>query len=220
MKLSLEKIEAPVGAIRLQLDLALSHPATGLFGSSGAGKTSLVEIIAGLRRPRTGRFLLDGEVLSDAATGTFVPPERRGIGYLPQDLALFPHLSVEENIAYGRPPVGKAGPDREQVIDFLELGPLLKRSITRLSGGEKQRTAFARALLAGPRLLLCDEPLTGLDRERKERIIGHLRRLLEEFRIPMIYVSHDREELSALCGEVIVLEAGAVLRRGEPAAIL
>jgi len=220
MNLSLEKIEAPVGAIRLQLDLALSHPATGLFGSSGAGKTSLVEIIAGLRRPRTGRFLLDGEVLSDAATGTFVPPERRGIGYLPQDLALFPHLSVEENIAYGRPPVGKAGPDREQVIDFLELGPLLKRSITRLSGGEKQRTAFARALLAGPRLLLCDEPLTGLDRERKERIIGHLRRLLEEFRIPMIYVSHDREELSALCGEVIVLEAGAVLRRGEPAAIL
>jgi len=220
MKLSLEKIEAPVGAIRLQLDLALSHPATGLFGSSGAGKTSLVEIVAGLRRPRTGRFLLDGEVLSDAATGTFVPPERRGIGYLPQDLALFPHLSVEENIAYGRPPVGKAGPDREQVIDFLELGPLLKRSITRLSGGEKQRTAFARALLAGPRLLLCDEPLTGLDRERKERIIGHLRRLLEEFRIPMIYVSHDREELSALCGEVIVLEAGAVLRRGEPAAIL
>ena len=216
MNLSLEKIIAPVGAITLEIDLTLTHPATGLFGPSGAGKTSLVEIIAGLRRPQSGRIVLGNEVLSDAATRRFVPPERRGIGYLPQDLALFPHLSVGENIAYGHPPAGKPGPDRAHVIDFLELAPLLDRPITRLSGGEKQRTAFARALLAAPRLLLCDEPLAGLDRERKERIIGHLRRLLEEFQIPMIYVSHDREELTALCTEVLVLDAGTILRRGTP----
>jgi molybdate transport system ATP-binding protein len=219
MKIALQNLRLRQGAFDLAIDLEVSGQVIGLFGKSGAGKTSLLELIAGLRRPDVGRIAIDDLVLTDRAARLFVPPEKRALGYVPQDLALFPHLSVRQNILYGR----RADRDRAPAISFdhvvgvLEIAPLLDQSATRLSGGQKQRVAFARALLAHPRLLLLDEPLASLDHELKLKIIPCLQRIRDEFRLPMLYVSHAPEEIAALCDQVLVLHAGRCLRQSAPA---
>ncbi len=202
-----------LGRFQLEIDTIFSDGWTALFGPSGAGKTTLLEIIAGLRRPDAGRVAMKGRVLFDAATKENVPPRRRGIGYVPQDLALFPHLSVRANLDYGRP----AGDDDAflaSVLERLEIGALLEQKPDALSGGEKQRVALARALLARPALLLLDEPLTGLDAPLRERIIPFLQRVRDEFRVPTLYVTHSADEVMTLCGRVVVLEGGRVVREG------
>jgi molybdate transport system ATP-binding protein len=220
MNLAISGLRLPLAAFVLELDATLEARVTGLFGASGAGKTCLLETIAGLRRPAAGRIALDGAVLTDAAARTFRPPETRGIGYVLQDGALFTHLSVRENLCYGQRGLGSAGQPGlayEHVVEVLNLGSLAPRRIGSLSGGEKQRVAFGRALLAGPRLLLLDEPLASLDTALKDRILPYLAKIRDEFGIPMLLVSHSADEIVALCDEVLVLDAGRCVRRGSPA---
>jgi molybdate transport system ATP-binding protein len=214
-QLVLRQVELKLGAFRLALDLDLQLGCLGVFSPSGAGKTTLLELIAGLRRARAGQITLDEDVLSDARGGKWIPPHRRRIGYVPQDLALFPHLHVRANILFGAPKADYE-PSVESLIGILDLDPLLGRRISGLSGGERQRVAIARALAAKPRLLLLDEPLTGLDPERKESVLGYLRLLRERWAVPMIYVSHQADELAGLCDEIIVLRHGALAARGRP----
>jgi molybdate transport system ATP-binding protein len=208
MKILLRDLRLEQGAFRLQLDLEIEGQVLGIFGKSGAGKTTLLEIIAGLRTPRSGLVQLDDLVLIDSATRRFVPPHLRQIGYVPQDLALFPHLTVRRNCEYGRrrhgSPLGF-----DHVVQALEIDSLLDRSVGQLSGGQQQRVAFARALLAGPSLLLLDEPLSSLDEELKVKIIPYLQRMRDEFDLPMIYVSHSPDEMVALCDRVILLREGS-----------
>lgn len=220
MNLEISGLRLPLASFELQLDARLAARVTGLFGASGAGKTSLLETIAGLRRPPAGRIALDGTVLTDAAARIFRRPESRGIGYVPQDGALFLHLSVRENLSYSqrtRGHVTRPGLSYAHVVDVLNIGPLAERSIGSLSGGEKQRVAFGRALLAAPQLLLLDEPLAGLDTELKDQILPYLQKIRDEFAIPMLLVSHSADEMVALCDEVLVLESGSCVRRGSPA---
>jgi molybdate transport system ATP-binding protein len=219
MKLLLRQLRRVQGDFTLQVDLETTGDVIGIFGNSGAGKTSLLELIAGLRRVDAGRIQVDSLVLTDRAAGLFVPPERRGVGYVPQDLALFPHLSVYRNLVYGRSAgkAGAAGISFEHIVDVLEIAPLLERSVAQLSGGQKQRVAFARALLAHPRLLLLDEPLASLDHDLKLKIIPCLQRIRDEFRLPMLYVSHAPDEIVALCDQVVVLHAGRCVRVSPPA---
>lgn len=218
MRLLLRNLLHIQGAFRLQIDLEATGEVIGIFGNSGAGKTSLLEIVAGLRRPSAGIIRIDETVLMDRTAGVFVAPERRGVGYVPQDLALFPHLSVRKNIEYGRAlaPATASALNLEHVVHLLEIEPLLERSVGKLSGGQKQRVAFARALLAQPRLLLMDEPLASLDQELKLKIIPYLRRIRDEFKIPMLYVSHSPDEIIALCDQVLILQAGNCLGLRDP----
>lgn len=222
MKLVLREVRVPLAHFTLEVDVEVAREVTGLFGPSGAGKTTLLDLVAGLRRASSAYIELDGRVLTDTARGEEVPARERRIGYVPQDGALFPHLSVRGNLLYGR----KRGEEEaegfslERVTGVLEIGRLLDRRVGGLSGGEKQRVALARALLSSPRLLLLDEPLAALERQLKERILEYLRQVRDEFRVPMIYVSHATDEILALCDEVLVLEQGRLMARGEPAAVL
>jgi molybdate transport system ATP-binding protein len=216
MSLILKNISLPLAPFTLEVDVEIHGRVTVIFGPSGSGKTSLLEVVAGLRAARTAFIQLDDWVLTDVARGVFVPIRQRGVGYVPQDLALFPHLSVRQNLLYGR----KSGRDKERVFPFeriveiLEIQPLLQRGVTQLSGGEKQRVALARALLAAPRLLLLDEPLASLDLKLKMRILPYLARVRDEFRIPMLYVTHDRLETLALADRMVVLVNGKIEQTG------
>jgi molybdate transport system ATP-binding protein len=215
MNLVFQDVRLRLGAMDLTLDGKFDKQVTALFGPSGAGKTSALELVAGLRRPETGRIELDGRVLVDVSRRIFVPARHRGVGYIPQDLALFPHLSVAENIDYGckAAPVGLS---REKLCQVLEIDRLLDRIPSSLSGGEKQRVAFARALLASPRILLFDEPLASLDQGLKDRILPYLERIREEVAVPMVYVTHSAAEVFRLCEEVVVLNGGKIIDRGSP----
>jgi molybdate transport system ATP-binding protein len=222
MRLRLHNIRLPLASFALEADVTFDQPITGIFGPSGAGKTSLLELIAGLRRPAAGTVQLGEDVLFDAATRTNVPPRARQIGYVPQDLALFPHLDVRGNLAYGYRP---GGADSEvfnlgHVTELMEISHLLGRDVTKLSGGEQQRVAFARSILSTPRLLLLDEPMSNLDSRLKKRLIPFLFRIRDEFRIPLVYVTHDASELSALCDGVFLLERGRFVGHGAPAEVL
>jgi molybdate transport system ATP-binding protein len=187
-----------------------------LFGRSGSGKTSIINIIAGLIRPERGRVAVGHDVLVDTARGTFVPRHRRRIGYVFQEGRLFPHLTVRQNLLYGRwfAPKAKRGDDLERVVDLLGLVALLERRPGRLSGGEKQRVAIGRALLADPRLLLMDEPLASLDEERKAEILPYIERLRDRSRVPIIYVSHSIAEVTRLATTVVLLTEGKVAAVG------
>ena len=222
MRLALRAIRLPLAGFELAVDAELSVDVTALFGPSGAGKTALLDLVAGLRRAPSAWIALDGRVLTDTAGRYVLPARRRRIGYVPQDGALFPHLSVRRNLLYGhRPPAGEPGPvTLQHVAEVLEIEPLLDRGIGALSGGERQRVALARALLSSPRLLLLDEPLAALDRPLKARILPYLKRVRAEFGVPMLYVTHDPEEVLALCEEVLVLERGKLVARGAPREIL
>lgn len=212
MKLELQNVRLPLAEFTLSVDLTVTARVLGVCGPSGAGKTSLLDLIAGLRPATSARVAIDDLVLTDTATGVFVPPAARRIGYVPQDLALFPHLSVRRNLIYG----SRGGPGAdprfsfEHVVQVLDIGPLVERGIGDLSGGERQRVALGRALLSSPRLLLLDEPLANLDAALKERVLGYLIRVRDEFQVPMIYVSHGDDEVRRLCDTVATVESGQV----------
>ena len=181
---------------------------------SGAGKTSLLDAVAGLRRPESGVIRFDGEVLTRLPGGPVVPPRLRGIGYVPQDLALFPHLSVRRNVLYGatRSPTPRFR--LESIAELLEILPLLDRPVTSLSGGERQRVALARALTPSPRLLLLDEPLASLDDRLKGRVLPYLARVRDDLGLPMLYVTHDRAEAAAIGQRFAILDRGRILQEG------
>ena len=213
MSLQLRQITHRLPEFTLEVDLEIAAPITGLYGPSGAGKTTFLEIIAGLRRPEGGAVILHGRTLTDTAERVHVAIEHRRVGYVPQDLALFPHLNAEQNLHYGFKGHEGESTSPQRVIDVLELAPLLTRPIHRLSGGEQQRVAVGRALLAQPQILLLDEPLSNLDDRLKERILPYFKVVQTEFRVPILYVTHSRIELTAICDAVIQMERGAVTQR-------
>jgi molybdate transport system ATP-binding protein len=218
MTLSLRNVRLAAGVFSLEIDATFGDRVTGLFGVSGSGKSTLVEIIAGLRRPEAGIVQLGDEVLTDVARGVHLPPERRGVGFVPQDGALFPHLSVEGNLRFAEQRPGAGGADkvfqRDHVCALLGIEGLLARRPATLSGGERQRVALARALVSAPRLLLLDEPLAALDAARKDAILPYLQRVRAEFGVPIIYVSHVPQEMLALCDDMAVLAEGRLLQHG------
>ena len=205
-------VEKKLGDFLLTASFEAAGDATALFGPSGAGKTTLVNIIAGLVAPDRGRIALDDTVLFDSAKGINVPAHQRRIGYVFQEGRLFPHMTVARNLDYGRRmsglPVDAAETDR--VVDMLDIRPLLERRIGKLSGGERQRIAVGRALLMRPRLLLLDEPLASLDARRKSEILPYLERLRDEARVPMVYVSHTPSEIRRIATTVVWLDGGRV----------
>ena len=208
-------VRKQLGEFSLEASFESEGRVTGLFGASGAGKTSLVNMIAGLLKPDRGTIALDGEMLDDTAARIHVPPHRRRIGYVFQDARLFPHLDVHDNLDYGRRMNGLAADPAQckRVTDLLDIGPLLDRRPGKLSGGERQRVALGRALLSKPRLLLLDEPLGSLDEGRKVEILPYLIRLRDEG-IPMVYVSHDAAELRQLATQIVMLKGGRVTSFG------
>ena len=205
MSLAIRDVALPLAHFTLELSVEMTARTTAVYGPSGSGKTSLLEIVAGLRRPRSGRVVLNGRVVADRET--FVPPRERRVGYVPQDDALFPHLSVRQNVFYG-------APERSNdVIDLLEIGELMHRSIRKLSGGERKRVALARALLSRPEVLLLDEPLAGIDVALRGRVLEYLLGVRNELSIPTIYVTHDMREVEVVCEELVVLERGRVVEQ-------
>jgi molybdate transport system ATP-binding protein len=209
-------VEKQLGEFSLQASFSSEGRVTGLFGASGAGKSSLINMIAGLLRPDRGTIIIDGETVDDTAAGVHVPTWRRRIGYVFQDARLFPHLNVAQNLDYGRR-MNRLAADPAQhtrVVELLDIGGLLDRRPGKLSGGERQRVALGRALLSKPRLLLLDEPLGALDEARKLEILPYLVRLRDEANVPMVYVSHDVAELRQLATQIVMLRQGRVTSFG------
>ena len=201
MTLIVRDVVLPLAEFTLDVTATFSARTTALYGPSGAGKTTLLELIAGLRKPHSGIIEMNGRAMND------VPPRHRRIGYVPQDDALFPHRSVRQNIFYG----GDANGD--EIIEALEIAPLLDRGVQRLSGGERKRVALARALVTRPDLLLLDEPLAGVDVALRDRVLQYLVRVREEFPVPAVYVTHHMQEVEAICEAMVVLERGRVIEQ-------
>ncbi len=210
------------GDFTLAVSFTAPGGVTALFGRSGAGKTTLVDAIGGLLRPARGRIALGSRVLLDTERGIFVPRHRRRIGTVFQEGRLFPHLSVRQNLLFGRwfAPRAEEGASLDAVVDLLGIAPLLGRRPAGLSGGEKQRVAIGRALLAKPRLLLMDEPLSALDDARKAEILPYVERLRDEAGVPIVYVSHSIAEVARLADTLVVLDAGRVTAAGPASGIL
>jgi len=206
------------GSVTIEIAVSAQARAVALFGPSGAGKTSVLEVIAGLRTPQRGRLVIDGRVLFDRDAAVDVGPRHRRIGYVPQDVLLFPHLDVRRNITYGVPRTPRVG--LAQLTELLDLSPLMDRRVTALSGGERQRVALARALHSGPDLLLLDEPLAAVDLPRRARITAALRRIRDGLGVPIVYVTHTPEEAAALTDYAIVMADGAVVAAGPPGEVL
>ena len=202
-------IQKQLEAFALQVSFVLaSRGITVLWGASGSGKTTLLQCLAGLLRPDAGRIACREAVWFDAERGVCLAPERRRLGYVFQDVRLFPHLSVRSNMLFGRRFRGPSGVSFEDVVALLGLGRLLHRTPSDLSGGEKQRVAVGRALLACPELLLMDEPLTGLDRGKREEIMAYVKAIPERFGVPVLYVTHSDAERRFLADRVLNLEDG------------
>ncbi len=208
------------GLGRITLDVAF-RAGSGLIvlrGPSGAGKTSVLHVVAGLLRPDYGIVRLEGQALLDTSRGICVPPHQRRIGYMLQEPRLFPHLTVRQNLLYGHwfTPATRRRVPIDDAIDLLDLRPLLARRPARLSGGEKQRVALGRALLTSPRLLLLDEPLASVDAGRKQDILPYLDRLRADLTMPVVYVTHAEGEVTGRASLVIALEEGRVVSAGPP----
>jgi molybdate transport system ATP-binding protein len=201
------------GEFDLDVRIASEARVLALFGPSGAGKTMLLNIVAGLDRTAVGRVVIDGVTLQDSVCGVFVPPHRRAVGYVFQEGRLFPHLDVRRNLLYGawmrrrERPLASFG----EIADLLELGPLLARGVADLSGGEKQRVAIGRALLSSPRILLLDEPLSALDDARKTETLPYIERLCLRFALPILYVSHSRDEVVRIATETVFMDRGRLV---------
>ena len=206
----------------LDVDFAAAGGFTILFGASGAGKTTLLNCVAGLQTPDQGTIAIGEAVLFDSRSPVNLPPSRRSVAYLLQSLALFPHMTVEQNVQYGLASLSKH--EREarsrEVLESFRISPLLKRRPGDISAGERQRVALARALVTRPRALLLDEPLTALDAVTKARILDDLRAWNYRHRIPILYVTHDREEVFALGENALVLDDGHIVARGSPHEVL
>jgi molybdate transport system ATP-binding protein len=215
-------VEHARGTFRLAAKFAAQPGVTALFGRSGSGKSTMVDIIAGLIRPQRGRVVIDGTTLLDTDRGIFVPKHRRRVGYVFQDSRLFPHLSVRQNLLYGRwfsrREGGVAG-EFGSIVELLGIAHLIERRPDSLSGGEKQRVAIGRALLAHPQLLLMDEPLASLDEQRRAEILPHIERL-RDFGVPILYVSHSVLEVARLATTVVILSEGKVTAAGPVGDIL
>ena len=209
-------VQKQLGAFALDARFASESGVTALFGASGTGKTTVIMTIAGLTRPDHGSIVLDGEVLFDSDKRLDVKPWKRRIGTVFQEARLFPHLSVRHNLDYGRWMSGLPADARAfaHALELLDIGHLVDRRPGKLSGGERQRVAFGRALLMRPRLLLLDEPLASLDAARKAEILPYLERLRDDARVPMIYVSHNADEVRRIATRVVRLEAGRVAAQG------
>lgn len=204
-----------VGNFSLQVAFSLSEKKCGIFGPSGSGKSTFMHILAGLLKPDSGRIVLDGQTLYDREKKINLPPQERRIGVVFQHAHLFPHMNVRRNLFYGwkrTPPEQRRGTP-EAIIKVLGLEHLLERGVNSLSGGERQRVALGRTVLACPRLILMDEPLTGLDQELKFQIIPYLRTVLEQFEIPLLFISHSLQEIRLMTDEVLVFENGGVQQR-------
>ena len=204
------------GSFTLNARFELPTPGVvALFGRSGSGKSTLVNIIAGLLEPESGRVVLDDTVLLDTERGIDLPPERRRIGYVFQDARLFPHLRVAANLRYAqRRAVGKPYVSLDEITDLLDLGSLMDRRTHQLSGGERQRVAIGRALLSQPRLLLLDEPLAALDNARREEVLPYLETLRDRLAIPMVYVTHNFDEVLRLATYIVLMQSGSVIAQG------
>ncbi len=215
MRIEVE-VDKRLGAFRVAARFASEAGVTALFGRSGSGKTTLLNLIAGLARPERGRISVDGTAFFDSARGVDIPAHRRRIGYVFQEGRLLPHLTVRQNLLYGRffTPEAERYESLERVLALLDIGHLLERRPHRLSGGEKQRVAIGRALLASPRILLLDEPLAALDSARKSEILYYIERLRDEVRIPIVYVSHALEEVVRLADTLVLVSAGEVTEVG------
>ena len=208
-------VRCRVGSFLLEAAFEGSAAITALFGRSGSGKTTVLNVIAGLARPQSGRVVVGARTLYDSARGIDVPPHERRVGYVFQEGRLLPHLTVRHNLLYGRFFSGKkASASFESTVALLGLGHLLERRPAALSGGEKQRVAIGRALLSSPELLLFDEPLASLDAPRKAEILYYVERLRDEVRIPMVYVSHSLDEVVRLADWVVLMSEGRVLATG------
>jgi len=208
----------------LDIDATFDSRITAIFGPSGSGKTSLLDAVAGLRPIAAGEIEVGGRTLFSSTHGINLPSRQRGIGYVPQEGALFPHLSVRNNILFGAERIGYVPESKairmEHVLEVLEIGHLLTRRVAKLSGGEAQRVALARAILSRPRLLLLDEPLAALDIGLKERILPYLARVRDEFSIPMIYVTHNLTEVLTLADWVLMIRQGRLVAEGVPRELL
>ena len=204
------------GDFRLEMHERVEARVVALFGPSGSGKTSVLESIAGLRSLERGEIRIGSRTLYDSGAGVDVPSHRRKVGYVPQDLTLFPHMNVKRNILYGARSDrdGGSAEGLEQILSLLELHPFLDRRVSDLSGGERQRVAMARALTTAPSVLLLDEPLTALDRGLRARVLPYLKRIRDELATPMVYVSHDEAEVRALADWVVELDGGRTIRSG------
>ncbi len=215
-------VENRLGSFELAAKFESSGRLTALFGPSGSGKTSIINMIGGLARPTRGLIRADERVLVDTANRIVLPPNKRRIGYVFQDARLFPHLTVAQNLKYGRwfAPSGERYADMGAIVDMLGIGALLERKPSALSGGEKQRVAIGRALLASPRLVLMDEPLASLDEARKREILPYIERLRDETKVPIVYVSHSISEVARLATDIVVLSHGKVVVAGSAGQVM
>ncbi len=210
-------------AFSLDVDLELSmQGVTGVFGPSGAGKTTLLRCMAGLEKCDAGRLIVDGTAWEDSSAGVNRASHRRQIGYVFQEARLFPHMNVSHNLEYGlrRSAAGSSAFDLDHVVNLLALGDLLDRRPATLSGGEAQRVAIGRALLRSPRMILMDEPLAALDEARKEELLPFIERLHAELQMPIVYVSHNIDEICRLCDQLVVMDAGSVMTQGDLQSVL
>jgi len=206
------------GSFALEMRERLEARVTVLFGPSGAGKTTILEAIAGLRRPSRGTIAVNGRAVYDAARRIDLPAHGRHVGYVSQDVSLFPHLNVRRNLLYGQRRGGRL--ELGTVTSMLAIETLLDRDVRDLSGGEKQRVALGRALMSAPDILLLDEPLAAVDVELRRRILPYLERVRDEVKVPIIYVTHDRDEARRFADHVLLLERGTVVRSGDADAVL
>jgi molybdate transport system ATP-binding protein len=213
-------LSLPLARFTLEVRTRLEGQAVAILGPSGSGKTSLLESLAGLRRQARGRLAIDDCVLLDSRREVWLPPEKRRLGYVPQDSLLFPHLSVSQNVRFGVKGTGAGEKTFDEAVAILEIGPLLPRYPGTLSGGERQRVALARAIATEPRLLLLDEPLAAVDLAHRDRILPYLLRVRNEMRIPLLYVTHNAGEAEALASEAILIRAGRIVAQGSPVKIL
>jgi molybdate transport system ATP-binding protein len=201
------------GTFSVEVSERTDARALALFGPSGSGKTTIIEAIAGLRTPHRGRIAVGGRVLFSNEAHVNVPARSRRVGYVPQDVLLFPHMDVRENVLYG---AHRGITDLAALMDLLELGELMTRRVNSLSGGERQRVALARALMSNPDVLLLDEPMAAVDLPRRRRILDALLRIRDELHVPLVYVAHSPDEVARIADWVLVLEAGRVVSKGLP----